>query len=295
MNFRDALIAQYREWKDCNSCGYTFQFCAELSDKIGGDYTARRKIVLLKMVLDIVPLIKLFRASGAEAGVSDASGCYPLVRDILSPGAYSELLQIFAEAENPEWNPNRSGSEQNPVRDNDDTESEERPAAEKETAKTEPEKNASSQPISYCDSCGDEAWKPVLVVMFVLAALAGIVATVLFAIRKDWAWQQCLMGVAATVVSVGLMTFLSNLLDDVDWEIPAGFLYLPVWIANLVLLIVFRKDYVPICSVVNIGLVIGNGAAAYAGFDMLEEESAIFHIVEAVLAIALLVVGFVLF
>lgn len=295
MNFRDALIAQYREWKDCNSCGYTFQFCAELSDKIGGDYTARRKIVLLKAVLDIVPLIKLFRASGAEAGVSDASGCYPLVRDILSAGAYSELLQIFAEAENPEWNPNRSGSEQNPGRDNDDTESEERSAAEEEIVKAEPEKDVSAQPVSYYGSCGDEAWKPILIVIFAIATLAGIVATVLFAIRKDWAWQPCLMGVAATVVSVGAMTFLSKRLDDVDWEIPAGFLYLPVWIANLVLLIVFRKDYVPICSAVNIGLVIGNGAAAYVGFDMLEEESAIFHIVQAVLAIALLVVGFVLF
>ena len=294
MNFRDALIAQYREWKDCNSNGYTFQFCAELSDKIGGDYTARRKIVLLKTVLDIVPLIKLFRASGAETGVADAGGCYPLVRDILSPGAYSELLQIFAEAENPEWNSKRSGSEQNPGRNSGDAESEECPA-EAEIAKTEPEMNVSSQPVSYYSSCGDEAWKPVLVVMFVIATLAGIVATVLFAIRKDWAWEQCLIGIAATVVSVGVMTFFAKLLDDVDWEIPAGFLYLPVWIANLVLLIIFRKDYVPICSAVNIGLVIGNGAAAYVGFDMLEEESAIFHIVEAVLAIVLLVVGFVLF
>lgn len=290
MNFRDALIAQYREWKDCNSNGYTFQFCAELSDKIGGDYTARRKIVLLKTVLDIVPLIELFRASGAEAGVSDARGCYPLVRDILSPGAYSELLQIFAEAENPEWISNRSGSEQNPGRDSDDAESEECPAAE-ETAKAKPEMNVSSQPVSYYSSCGDEAWKPVLVVMFVIATLAGIVTTVLFAIRKDWAWQQCLIGIAATMVSVGVMTFLSKLLDEVDWEIPAGFLYLLVWITNLVLVIVFRKDYVPICSVVNIGLIIGNGVAAYTGFDLLEEGSAIIHIVEAFLAMVLLVVG----
>ncbi len=102
VSFQDALTAEYRRWRNAGTVPDAFGFYSGLSERIGSDYSARRKAELFFRLDGQLLIVDTFMNLPADAALSLLGKRYDLVRDIVSEKSYQELLRIMTHAADPE-------------------------------------------------------------------------------------------------------------------------------------------------------------------------------------------------
>lgn len=102
ISFTEALEKEYNSWKQRSECPSPFAFYASLSDRIGSDYSARKKAEIFMKVDATNGLVAKFLSQNAEQARKDLAAEYCSVSAVLPAKAYEELLEILAFCADPE-------------------------------------------------------------------------------------------------------------------------------------------------------------------------------------------------
>lgn len=318
MTFRDALIAEFRRWKDAGKTPSPFAFYCGLSDLIGSDYTNRKKASLLLRVDRKISLIEAFLLHGCPPESWDDSPVYGAVADLLGRAAFRSLVAILRHADDPERFPDPELKEREttasvkreppaerkaPLEKNAPPVQRERSEPPKnETAYRKPATAPPPQPAvvyrapekaadepktyltapSYASGGGVPVW--VFVLVGVVLAL-GIVAAILFG---NWTVRQWIIGVFGGAAAVGIAVAVAFIISEINWEEPYMMLayVLPVFlVANIVLYLIFRQNDRIIFGCLSVWLTGANAVGAFLCFDDVEEEYGWAHVVEAAITV----------
>ena len=325
VSFQDALTAEYRRWRNAGTVPDAFGFYSGLSERIGSDYSARRKAELFFRLDGELLIVDTFMILSADAALSLLGKRYNLVRDVITEKSYLGLLRIMTHAADPEHygvavdtgetsaaavtkmgeaapqivKPELSEAEFIPKRmklKSDRLPGECRveikkvtpQSAGQETVQRPPDNTVQQVPAPQKSG----SWLPL-----VISGMVGIVIYLLITFLS-WSTLQWIVGIVAGIIINGLMIGIAYLLEDsmVTDTVYAPLLFLlpVVMAANIALMLHIGTGYKAIFGCVAACETIAHIVFAILGFDDFEEGFAWGHIavgaVNTIAAVILLLV-----
>lgn len=316
VSFQDALTAEYRKWKNAGTVPDAFGFYSGLSERIGSDYSARRKAELFFRLDGELLMVDTFMNLSADAALSLLGKRYNLIRDVISEKSYLGLLRLMAHAAAPEHygavadtaessavSVTKRGEATPQKTKSELSETDFMPKRMKlkderlpgecgvkaktvtpqdsgqTIAKVPPKSTSTENTVQQTSPPAKSNSRLPLVI----SGMVGI-ATYLMITFLPWTTLQWIVGIVAGIIANGLMIGIAYLLEDsavTDTVYgPLLFLLPVIMAANIALMVCIGSGYKVIFGCVAALETIAHIVFAILGFDDCEEGGALGHIAE---------------
>lgn len=307
--FREALAEEYRKWKKSGIPPSPFAFYCGLSDRIGSDYSLRKKAGLLLEIDERTGLVSKFLSGEPDAALDELRAEYQSVSYLLNYEAYENLLLILAYSEAPQRFPLRDGSSEpeavsvrrktaalpssaddakmqssNPAKPISKTNFK-KSGVGKAVVQRAPTPAPSPEPTTPLGTTtptynySSHIGKYIAVFIAISAIITGIIAFV----KMPWSVRAWLIGIFGGIFVTAVLFGAAYIMEEnllIDGEVSLLFMLPALMIINFVLLMIFKTDYKVIFGCLSVFQALLHIFCAVVCFDGYEKSRGYIHSAE---------------
>ena len=282
MNFIDALGYLYHNRTSDEEFADPFFLYCRMSDLCSSSYEDKRKVLLFYQVNKKLDMVHSILNKDETVGLRHKE-----VADLLSDNSFNKLLESVKCVVFPDYK-------------------------REEKPKSQPQKKAAVQAvITKTEEAQEEETRTPLTSSYVgggdtdviigLSIIGGVILAIglfiLFACVFNWSWAvwQWLVGIVGGILLSAVLGGIVAWFNEeylVDYYVLGTFVLGACVLINFILLLIFRVNYKTIFGWFSVFELILGAILAFATFDDVEEEWGAAQIIEIVLAIIFMVIGF---
>ena len=283
MNFLDSLGYLYHNRISDEEFTDPFFLYCRMSDLCSSNYEDKRKVLLFYQVNKKLDMVRSVLNKDETVGSRHKE-----VADLLSDNSFSKLLESvkcvvfpdYKREEKPKPQPQKKAAVQAVI-----------------TKTEEPQEEETRTPLTSSYVGGGDTD-----IIIGLSIIGGVILAiglfVLFACIFNWSWAvwQWLVGIVGGILLLAILGGIVAWFNEeylVDYYVLGTFVLGACVLINFILLLIFRENYKTIFGLFSGFELILGAILAFATFDDVEEEWGVAQIIEIVLTIILMVIGFV--